>query len=325
MIAGGAFANVHSPSRAMAAPCETTANKPVITVDATDLDKPLRTELQAELVTALGRQGFTLCDRDSAAGIAQVRFLRENQTVLVLVDDTITGKSLTRKFVPKEFPQDAHALALALVASELLTAAWIEINQSKPSATSSTPAPPAVNQIVDQQWRQRVVRNTSVGVAFASEAFSGGETHLGAEGFVMYWLTDRVAADIGLGFRRGMLRTAPHGEVQTMSAGGFAGLTARLLGQQKLLWIASTTLRAAWMVVQGRPATGAEGETANALSAVARASTGVLLRSSSTVEWRLMLGAGIPIVAVRGLDQNTVVAGASGLELSAQLGGSFRF
>ncbi len=325
MLAGWVCAHVASPRQAMAAPCEATANSPIIAVDTSDLGEELQTKLRAELGTALGRQGLTTCDASAAKGIAQVRFVRDDQSVNVVVDDKLTGKTLIRSFPPNAFPQDAQALAMALAASELLTAAWLEIDRSQASRKPADPTPNAVNQIVDQQWRQRVIRQTSVGVGFASEAFSGGETHLGAEAFMMHWLTSRWATDLGLGFRRGLPLTAPHGEVQMTSAGGSVGLTARLLGQRTLLWIAGASLRAAWMVVEGRPATGAQGETAHALSAVARASTGVLLRAGSTFEWRLMLGVGFPVVGVRGLDKNTVVAGASGMELSALLGGGLRF
>lgn len=317
--------NVVPFRQALATSCDPIGDSPIITVDATDLDPTLQVGLRAELTTALGRLGLAACDAGSVVGIAQVRFVREDQLVRVLVDDTLTGKTLMRRFNPNAFPQDARALAMALAASELLTAAWLEINQGHANAEAVAPAPDAVNQIVDQRWQQSVVRKNSAGIGFASEVFSGGETQLGVEVFALHWITNRLALEGGIGFRRGLPRTAPHGAIQMTAAGGFVGLMARLMGKQKALWIAGVTARAGWMIVEGRPAAGAQGQTAHGLTGVARASTGLLLRSGRKLEWRMMLGVGVPLLAVRGLDESTVVAGASGVEWSALLGGSWRF
>lgn len=311
-----------APGRAVAAE---TSRGAAIVVDVAGVPMPLRDPLRSEIRTALARQGLTILPAGASSGVSRISFqMRAPLEILVQVDDGLTGKTLSRRLNLSTFPPDAQALAVALTASELLTAAWLELDLRTRENGDSEP-PPEVKRVVTETLRARVVRNDAAGIAAAFERYTGGEALLGAEAFWLHWFSQRLAWEGSVGVRRGLASPAPHGDVRLSALGAQLTLWLRAWGNERWRWLFGPALRGGVAVLEGRPAAGATGSTTERPILVGRLNMALLLHAGPHLEWRLLAGLGWPLLGVRALDQNQAVTGTTGLEANLQLGAALRF
>ncbi len=143
------------------------------------------------------------------------------------VVDAVTSKELARSIDLSTTPPDAHALTIALGATELLRASWIEIELASAPA-GDVPVPPEVEADVARERRRgpagRPSTRVAVGLALAGEEFSGGLRELGLDLRATGYLSRRLALGARFGVRGAGNEEGRFGSVAT--SGWIAGVAA---------------------------------------------------------------------------------------------------
>ena len=221
-------------------------------------------------------------------------------TLTVSVPSGRSTRQLSRTLDLGSVPPDGYAVTIGSSLGELLREARREL-----------PGLKAVEPELAPTW--------GLGVALSGEAFSGGQTHGGADVFLRRRFAARFALELEAGVRFGLPTEAPNGTINALSiAGGLHGLFDLLqLGRLAIAAIAGARL--GWVRFEGTARTPATG-TSN---------TGWLstLRAGAEVRWAtrpviffLRLTAGVPVAGVIATDGGQRVTGTSGFEGGASLG-----
>ena len=136
----------------------------------------------------LGPSGIDVCTEARAGAppaLATVRLTASDESTVDIsaeVVDAVTRKELARSIDLSATPPDARALTIALGATELLRASWIEIELAAAPA-GDVPVPPEVEADVARERRRgpagRPATRAAVGLAVAGEEFSEiGRAHV---------------------------------------------------------------------------------------------------------------------------------------------------
>ncbi|MDP3237004.1 MAG: hypothetical protein Q8S33_14195 [Myxococcales bacterium] len=221
-------------------------------------------------------------------------------TLTVSVPSGRSTRQLSRTLDLGSVPPDGYALTIGSSLGELLREARREL-----------PGLKAVEPELAPTW--------GLGVALGGEAFTGGQTHGGADVFLRRRFGARFALELEAGVRFALPTEAPSGTINALSvAGGLHGLFDLLqLGRLAIAAIAGARL--GWVRFEGTARTPATGTT----------STGWLstLRAGAEVRWAtrpvlffLRLTAGVPVAGVIATDGGQRVTATSGFEGGASLG-----
>ncbi len=221
-------------------------------------------------------------------------------TLTVSVPSGRSTRQLSRTLDLGSVPPDGYALTIGSSLGELLREARREL-----------PGLKAVEPELAPTW--------GLGVALAGEAFTGGQTHGGANVFLRRRFGARFALEFEAGVRVALPTEAPNGTINALSiAGGLHGLFDLVqLGRLAIAAIAGA--RVGWVRFEGTARTPATGTS----------STGWLstLRAGAEVRWAtrpviffLRLTAGVPVAGVIATDGGQRVTATSGVEGGASLG-----
>lgn len=157
-------------------------------------------------------QGIEVCVVDSEtapAALATLQIERDASNeafVRAQANDAVTQKELSRKLSLDGLPKDAHALAIALGASELLRASWVEL-RLETSPPLIRPVPKSVERVVEASEKVRP-SSGSLGLELAAESFSGGLRQAGVNAKISVALGHGVQAVARVGGRSAMSATS---------------------------------------------------------------------------------------------------------------------
>jgi hypothetical protein len=168
-------------------------------------------------------QGIDVCSLPSAAAsppLATLKITRDSPNaaeVRAWANDAVTHKELTRRLSLEGLPADTHAMAIALGASELVTASWIELRLG--AAREQRAHAPASVQSVVAASEGDSKRHGSIAIRAATDAFTAGVRQFGLDASLRVLLAKDFNAALRLGARSAMQVAAPHGSV---AASGWA-------------------------------------------------------------------------------------------------------
>ena len=184
-----------------------------------------RSRVLGELQGALAAQDMVACEEAQVAGRETVAHVElrtlglPRVAVVIEVSDRVTQKRLARDLDLASFPEDGRALALAVASDELLRASWMELAMAD-APEPALPPPPQVTRTVTREIERASPSSTEIGVRFATEAYSGGEAHLGGDVFFAHGLGEHGRITLFAGARRGLARDGQHGSVTASAIGG---------------------------------------------------------------------------------------------------------
>jgi len=221
------------PAHAAPRPCP-AAGRPwvqLVVEDAGPAVAPERTidHMRAELAPS----GIDVCTEarpGAPPALATVRLTASDGSTVDIsaeVVDAVTSKELARSIDLTATPPDARALTVALGATELLRASWIEIELASAPA-GDIPVPPEVEADVARERRRgpagRPATRAAVGLAVAGEEFSGGLRELGLDLRATGTLSRRLVLGARFGVRGAGSEEGRFGSVAT--SGWIAGIAA---------------------------------------------------------------------------------------------------
>jgi hypothetical protein len=190
---------------------------------------PIETRLLQHLRAELAAHQILVCSelpRDARAPMATVKVEGSGSQqvgIEVRVDDAVTQKVVLRQLDLTGLPPDAHAMTVALGASELLRASWAEINLR--SNTETKPVPISVRHVLEAETPHNRAP-ASLGLRFAGEAFSGRLRQAGVDANLGLDVIGPWLVGLRFGARQGLNVNAPDGRVRAHA--WMAGLTTGL-------------------------------------------------------------------------------------------------
>lgn len=195
--------------------------------------RPLESKVIEHLQAEFRPQNIDVCTISDASAaspaLATIRIERDTSNaayVRARADDAVTQKELSRRLSLEGLPRDAHAMAIALGASELLRASWVELKLQSQQRSNKVP-PVSVEQAVQSRERD-VPHYGKLGLGVAGEAFIGGIKQAGVDAELSLEISNLLEASLRFGGRASTQATAAHG---TIAANGWvvgAGAKFRL-------------------------------------------------------------------------------------------------
>jgi hypothetical protein len=229
------------------------------------------------------------------------------------VRDAVTRKRVSRTLDLRAIPADARPLAIAVGTDELLIASWMEVAVSKPAARDEPPE--QVARAVSEELRSDP--RAEVAAAGTYDSFDGGENLLGIDVRGRWFLSDRLAAAVRLGFLQGREADAPNGTVQTSA--WLAGVGARLAATPPSPPFGADVFgRVDALGVSYVPDAGPEavGHPRKALAVVGSAGIAGRFRASSTLRFSLEGAIGVPFRPVHATDSGARFTSLAGFVVS---------
>jgi len=213
-------------------PCP-AAGRPWVRLVVADAEDVAEERTIEHMRAELGPSGIDVCT-DARAGappaLATVRLTASDESTVDIsaeVVDAVTSKELSRTIDLAATPPDARALTIALGATELLRASWVEIELAS-APPGAVPVPPEVEADVARERRRDLAERPStraaVGLAAAGEEFSGGLRQLGLDLHATGTLSRRLALGARFGARGAGREEGMSGSVAT--SGWIAGIAA---------------------------------------------------------------------------------------------------
>lgn len=285
----------------------------------------LQQSIRADLAAGLRSRGLLVCapgQRGSEPPLASVQLTAASVThvsVEIEVHDALTNKYVMREVDTRTLPGDARGLALATAAEELLRASWAEL--ALEDATPPTREPPeevvrAVRPVLAPRSADHVL-----GVRLAGEHHSAGQTMLGPEAWFDVWFGELVAAELSIGYRRGLNVSAKHGTIQSEAAVFGADALVPLAGRSsRLLLMTRFGLSLASVSFSGRAEKTFQGDERTGVSFAGRAALVLRIALGSNAELRVDAGPGVNFHAVTATDDDSQVSGVQGVFAQAGLG-----
>jgi hypothetical protein len=161
----------------------------------------------------------------SKAPLATLRINRDaanSAVVTASVDDAVTHKELARRLSLDGLPEDAHAMAIALGASELLEASWVELQLASRAAPKAE-IPSGVQRRM-ATLDPEATRFSDLAIGGALEAFNGGIKQYGLDIQMAVALTTDLHAIASIGGRSSLATNSHHGRI--VADGWVSGLSA---------------------------------------------------------------------------------------------------
>jgi len=286
----------------------------------------------ADLRAGLAQKGIDACTLGHAGSSPPLAVLElsahaeDRVAVSIQVHDALTEKRVMRDLNLSAFASDAHALAIAAAADELLRASWAEL-AIEDAPEPSAPPPEAVQRTLRHSLRPARVgaRDRTLGVRFAASHHGGGLTLLGGDAYVGLWLAERVGLELGIGLRQGLQQDAAHGRIESRALGGTAEVALALLPRGQRFGLYGTLGAALFSLrLRGRAQGTASDAEGGGLDLRARAGVAGTLALSPAFALRAELGVGAPLLALEAADAGHVVTSTKGVELRGGLGAELR-
>lgn len=232
----------------------------------------------------------------------------------VLIELSLAGRAIaSRELELASVPNDAHLLAIAVATDELLAANWTLLEEHRAGARA-VPPPQAAPRVVAPPRRESP--RFELGPAFAYEAFSGGQTLLGAELRAGFDLLERLTLTTRVGFRQGLPERAPHGSLRSSGMLGGLGLRLRLVSTSRVELGLTGHASALGLTVSADAGAGVTATDRSDVAVVLSAGPSAALLLSSSIRIALELAVGSAVRPVHVTDTGARVSGASGLAIA---------
>ena len=276
-----------------------------------------------DLGAGLREQGIDACPEQQGVGrpVARVT-LRSSESeplrIGIEVSDAVTDKRLERSVDLRRLPEDGRAFALAVATDELLRASWVELRLSRREPPPQAP-PPEVSRAVERALPsapraiESALDEPALGLRLATEYFTEGQTHFGADGVLFVPVTGPLGLEVTLGLRKALDERAPHGTIAASAIGGSLMGLVTLLEAPSLALDFGLGARALRVAFDATAADGAVADDQGRFALTSRAALG--LRVGGMVRASLQAGAGLPLIAVKASEGPREVTGVAGAEL----------
>jgi hypothetical protein len=281
-------------------------------------------QIAEQLRAALAPRNIELCTVETASPVATLD-VSENATqasLTLTVRDALTNKSVSRDVDLAAIPPDARSLVIAQAADELLRASWAEL-LVKDAPPPARPVPVEVTTAVEKTIEApRVVRApiVEVGAGGSAETYTRGRAAFGPDLALVLLPSPRIGARARFGLRVAPKSSAVDGDVQTSATvyaiGALFGVLPRTgrLGLDVVPEIVVTRLS---FDARASAAGVARSDTSTAIYATLGAQGWLVIAQPVRVGLGVLAGA--PIRAVRAVDADSTVSGASGALFGASL------
>jgi hypothetical protein len=287
--------------------------------EGTGWEPRLQQSIRADIAAGLRLRGLLVCPIDRPgpeAPLASVQLSAASVTrvsVEIEVHDALTNKFVLREVDMRNVPADARGLTLAAAAEELLRASWAELAIEDAPPPVREP-PPEVTAAV-RPIRPARARDHVLGLRVSGEHYSGGQTLIGPDLWVDVWFTEYIAAELSIGYRRGLNVSAEHGSISSQAAVfGMDALFAFGGRSASVLLLSRLGLQVASLEFDGDPSEDGVGEGGSGLSVAARASLMLQLGLGQHTQLRLEGGPGVSMRSLNALDGDEEVTGTGGLQ-----------
>lgn len=214
-------------------------------------DLLLRQLVVDHLRAEFASQGIEVCASPAQGErlpLATLRVTRDTTNaaeVRAWANDTVTQKELSRKLSLEGLPQDSHAMAIALGASELVAASWMELRLA--SRNQDQGVPESVSRVVTAR-ASNPRRVGDVALLGATEGFFGGVKQLGVDMELAMAVGAMLDATARLGARSSLMAESKHGSVSEFGwllgvglklrfARPAPSVTLTLQGQSDFMWV----------------------------------------------------------------------------------------
>lgn len=221
-------------------------------------------------------------------------------TLTVSVPSGRSTRQLSRSLDLGSVPPDGYALTIGSSLGELLREARREL-----------PGLKAVEAELAPTW--------GLGIALGGEAFTGGQTHGGADLFLRRRFGTRFGLELEAGFRAAIPTQAPNGTITALSVTGGLHALFDVLQLGRLAVAALAGAHLGWVRFEGTARAPATGTTSTGWLATARAGAEVRW-ATRPVLFFFRLTAGLPLASVIATDGGQRVTATSGFEGGASLG-----
>jgi len=324
-------------SRASAADdCDASSKHPWVAIAT---DPKLGSEgdrVRRELRADLAPQAIDVCDASRAGTpIAKIELSPAEGAVSIRlqIHDALTAKEVARSVSTENIPPDGRALAIAVATSELLRASWAELalREAPPPAQ---PVPKAVTKIIERAFRaggapapnKPSPRIVSLGVAFATEAFTTGFVRLGADVRAGVDIGSRFNVGARVGFRRALAAQVQDGTVEADALVFGAEGSLTLLPRDRTFNL-DVIFRAdvAEISFHATPAPGVAATSATLTSVELSSGVRGRVALSPSLGLALEVGGGGSVVGAVAKDGDTTVAGTNGALVFCALLASGKF
>jgi len=176
----------------------------------------LQQRVKKHLQVEFRAQNIDICtgSESTTVPLATLRIGRDTSNTAVVktwANDALTNKQLSRRLSLAGLPDDAHAMAIALGASELLEASWSELRLSAKSTQYS--AVPSGVQMHMAAREPALPRWGDLAFLGATEAFAGGVKQFGLDVQIAIAWTTTLDAVVRVGGRSSLSTTSAHGSV----------------------------------------------------------------------------------------------------------------
>jgi hypothetical protein len=288
-------------------------------------DPKVQHSIRADLAAGLRTRGLLVCgpeQRGSDPPLASVQLSAaelNRVSVEIQVHDALTNKYVMREVDIRALPPDARGLALATAAEELLRASWAELALEDAPEPTREPPQEVVNAVRPVVAAPR--EGHVLGARMVGEHHSAGQTLLGPDLFFDVWFNEHFAAELAIGYRRGLTDSAKHGSVASEAAVFSGDALFALVGQgAPLLLMMRAGVSVASLHFTGRARGNNLGYEQSGLNITARAALVLRLALGDFAELRLDAGPGVNLRAVTAVDDGDDVTGARGVLGHACLG-----
>jgi hypothetical protein len=292
--------------------------------DGNGWEPRLQQTIRADMAAGLRLRGLLVCPVDKPgveAPLASVQLSAASITkvaVEIEVHDALTNKYVMREVDMRNVTVDARGLTLAAAAEELLRASWAELALEDAPPPAREP-PPEVTAAVRPSLSQR--DDHVLGLRVIGEHHAGGHTQVGPEVWFDVWLTDHFAAELSIGYRRGLDVSADHGSIASQAAVLGADALLAFAGRgSRLLLLTRFGFQVANMEFEGTPERGSVGLGRSGINVAARAGLVLRVALGHTAELRLEAGPGISMRSLAVYDGREEVTGTRGVHGHAELG-----
>ncbi|HKP62447.1 MAG TPA: hypothetical protein VJV78_37190 [Polyangiales bacterium] len=288
-------------------------------------DPRLQQSIRADLAAGLRLRGLLVCGPEkpgSEAPLASVQLSAAEMNrvaVEIEVHDALTNKYVLREVDMRNVPGDARGLTLAAAAEELLRASWAELALEGAPSPMREPPIEVTNAVRPAALERRDA--LSLGLRFAVEHHTGGQTGLGPDLWFDLWLSEYVATELSVGYRLGLTVPSEHGSIESQGAVFAADMLIAFAARRApVLFGTRVGVQFAAFQYSGRANEQGEGEELTGIGAAARAALVLRVTLGDLAELRFEAGPGVTMRAVEAQDNGEGVTGTGGAMVHGELG-----